>query len=204
MPAAGPADAAGARRLGPRRSDPDRAAVRRRRVPARRRAPSGSAPADPPAGPFLVERRLPQRSADGAPRHPGPLRLPAHRGLQQGFAQKLSPGEQLLHLTATALVALAVALVMTPAALHRQLEPEEVSAGFIVISSRLLLWSMAPLAIGIGTDLFLVARLVLGSLVPAASLAAAPFAIYLLLWFGLPRSDALRRLAGGASVRGGG
>jgi hypothetical protein len=37
-----------------------------------------------------------------------------------GFAQKFSLGEQRLHLLATALVALAIAAIMTPAAYHRQ------------------------------------------------------------------------------------
>jgi hypothetical protein len=105
----------------------------------------------------------------------------------QGFAQKLSPGEQHLHLAATTLVVVAVALVMTPAALHRQLEPRSVSNSLILISSRLLLWSMVPLALGIAIDLYLVARVVLGAPGPAAALAAVVLALYLLLWFGLPR-----------------
>jgi hypothetical protein len=112
----------------------------------------------------------------------------------QGFAQKLSPAEQLLHLAATTLVAGAVALVMTPAALHRQLEPDSVSEGFIRVSSRLLLASMLPLAVGISVDLFLVARLILGSAAPAAALATVLFVLYVGLWFVLPHSRALRRV----------
>jgi hypothetical protein len=112
-----------------------------------------------------------------------------------GFAQKLSPVEQQLHLAATTLVAVAVALVMTPAALHRQLEPRAVSEGFILLSSRLLLWSMFPLALGISTDLYLVARLILGAALPAAVIAAVLLLVYLALWFGLPRSRVQRHLA---------
>jgi hypothetical protein len=114
----------------------------------------------------------------------------------QGFAQKLSPAEQLLHLAATTLVAGAVALVMTPAALHRQLEPDAVSEGFIRVSSRLLLASMLPLAVGISVDLFLIARVILGRAGPATALAAVLFALYVSLWFVLPRSRALRRIMG--------
>jgi hypothetical protein len=106
----------------------------------------------------------------------------------QGFSQKLSPGEQYLHLAATTLVVVAVALVMTPAALHRQLEPRSVSRRFISLSSRLLLWSMVPLAIGISVDLYLVARIILGTTLPAAMLAALMLLVYLGLWFWLPRS----------------
>src|SRR4051794_7658519 len=38
----------------------------------------------------------------------------------QGFSQKLSAGEQRLHLLAMTLVAIAIALIMSPAAHHRQ------------------------------------------------------------------------------------
>jgi hypothetical protein len=80
-----------------------------------------------------------------------------------------------------------VALVMTPAALHRQLEPRAVSTRFILLSSRLLLWSMVPLAVGIDVDLYLVARVILGTPGPAAVLATLVLVVYLALWFGLPR-----------------
>jgi hypothetical protein len=102
------------------------------------------------------------------------------------FAQRLARGEQLLHLGAMTLVAVAVALVMTPAALHRQLEPRGVSEGFVLLSSRLLLWSMLPLAVGIATDLYLIARLILAATVPAMLLAMLLFAVYCTLWFLLP------------------
>jgi hypothetical protein len=111
----------------------------------------------------------------------------------QGFAGKLSSAEQGLHLAATVLVAIAVALVMTPAALHRQLEPRGVSDGFVELSSRLLLWSMVPLAVGISADLYLVARVILKATVPAAVIAVALLAVYLGLWFVLPRRGVLRR-----------
>jgi hypothetical protein len=112
----------------------------------------------------------------------------------QGFAQRLSPAEQALHLAATVLVAVAVALVMTPAALHRQLEPRGVSDLFVRVSSRLLLWSMAPLAVGVSADLYLVARIILGATLPAAVIAVGLLMVYVGLWFVLPRSRALRRM----------
>src|SRR3982751_1154601 len=114
----------------------------------------------------------------------------------QGFARDLSASEQILHLAATVLVAIAVALVMTPAALHRQLEPRGVSEGLVLISSRLLLWSMVPLALGISLDLYLVARVILGAAVPAAVIAVGLLALYLGLWFVLPRSRVARRMMG--------
>src|SRR6187200_137548 len=59
-----------------------------------------------------------------------------------GFAEKLSSSQQMLHLAAIVFVAIAVALVMTPAALHRQTQPEEVSERFVWVASKLLLASM--------------------------------------------------------------
>ena len=111
--------------------------------------------------------------------------------LSPGFSQKLSPGEQHLHLLAIVLVVLAIALVMTPAALHRQREPRSISLRFIVVSSHLLLWSMVPLGVGICLDVYLVARLILSSSAAAGVLAAGLLLIILGLWFGLPRKRRL-------------
>src|SRR5256885_462626 len=81
----------------------------------------------------------------------------------QGFDRQLSSIEKLVHLGAIMLVTIAIALVMAPAALHRQTEPRSVSKRFITISSRLLMASMAPLAVGICLDVYLVARVIAGS-----------------------------------------
>ncbi len=56
-----------------------------------------------------------------------------------GFAQKLTLAEQRLHLVAIALLAIAVALIMAPAAYHRQRGPQEVTSTFIHLATRLLL-----------------------------------------------------------------
>jgi hypothetical protein len=118
-----------------------------------------------------------------------------------GFSQKLSAGEQRLHLLAIVLVVIAIALVMAPAAIHRQAEPRWVSERFIDISSRLLLWSMLPLALGICLDVFLVGRLVLQSNLAAGGLAAGLLGLFLVLWFALPRSRCLQRLDGEGKYR---
>jgi len=101
------------------------------------------------------------------------------------FAHDLSAGEQRLHLLAIALVAIAIALIMTPAAYHRQAEPEHASERFIRVSTRLLLASMPPLAVAICLDFYLVARLVLKDAL-VAWLAAGLFAVFVALWFVLP------------------
>lgn len=116
-----------------------------------------------------------------------------------GFAQKLSGAEQSLHLLAISLVAIAVALVMTPAAYHRQAGPREVTEAFILVSTRLLLWSMLPLAVALCLDLYLIARMILDDI--AVLLTVALFLVFLILWFILPRVKAVQRLIGGRALR---
>jgi hypothetical protein len=87
--------------------------------------------------------------------------------------------------------------VMAPAALHRQTEPESVSRRFITISSRLLMASMVPLAAGICLDVYVVARVIVGTRGVAGVIAASLLGVFILFWFLLPR--AVRRMwIGGA------
>src|SRR5256885_7433924 len=71
-----------------------------------------------------------------------------------GFA-KLSVPDQRMHFAAIMLVVVAVAIIMTPAAFHRQHNPREVTSTFVGVSARVLLWSMLPLAFAIRTDFYL-------------------------------------------------
>jgi uncharacterized protein DUF6328 len=109
-----------------------------------------------------------------------------------GFTERLTSSEQRLHLLALALVAIAGALVMTPAAYHRQTRPREASARFLLLGSRLLLWAMVPLMIGIGLDFYLIARVILGARILSGVLAGVLVALFSVLWFGLPRFAAAR------------
>ena len=124
-----------------------------------------------------------------------------------GFDQKLGLAEQRLHLLALALVAVAVALVMTPAAYHRQTGGREITESFVAVSTRLLLYSMLPLvlysmlplAIGIAVDFALIVGMVFDRAV-AVILTSLLLAIFFGLWFRLPRSRALQA-AFGAEAR---
>ena len=107
------------------------------------------------------------------------------------FADDLTPAEQRLHLLAILLVVVAIALIMTPAAYHRQSDPTEVTATFLELSNRLLLWSMPPLAAAICFDFYLIARVILHSPL-VAILAAALAGVFLFLWFILPRATRRR------------
>ena len=103
-----------------------------------------------------------------------------------GFDEKLTGGERRLHLLAIGLVALAIGLVMTPAAYHRQTGTRRVTADFIQLSTRLLLWSLVALGLGLSVEFFLVAAIIAGRGVAAWSASALLLALGA-LWFGLPR-----------------
>jgi hypothetical protein len=102
------------------------------------------------------------------------------------FHQQLGRAEQGLHLLAIALIGVAIALIMTPAAAHRQSNPRQVSAAFIRLSTRLLLCSMAPLSVGVCIDFYLVARVITGTQA-AAWFTAALAAVFVTLWWVVPR-----------------
>ena len=104
------------------------------------------------------------------------------------FREQLSSGERILHLAAIVLLTIAIVLVMAPAALHRQTEPRAVSRRFITVSSRLLMASMAPLAVGICLDVYVVARVIVGSRGVAGLVAASLLGVFIVFWLLLPRA----------------
>ena len=106
----------------------------------------------------------------------------------QTFGEKLSNHEQILHLVALSMVVVAIALVMTPAAIHRRTGSKKVTNHFVESSTRLLLWSMFPLLLGICIDLYLIARIILKSTLIAAAVSFAACVVFLILWFLYPRS----------------
>ena len=103
-----------------------------------------------------------------------------------GFDEKLTPGDRELHLAATGLVVLAIGLIMTPAAYHRQRGAHRVSERFLRLSSQLLLGSLALLALGLCLEFFLIASVVAGR-GAALGLASALLLVVVALWFVLPR-----------------
>ena len=107
----------------------------------------------------------------------------------QGFGEKLSHAEQVLHLVAIVLTTLSMALVMTPAALHRQAEPTKVSERFLWMASNMVLAGMFPLALAVGLDAYIVASVVLKNDALAVVLAIALVAVFAFLWLVLPRRE---------------
>jgi len=107
----------------------------------------------------------------------------------QGFGEKLSHPEQLVHLVALVLTTLSMALVMTPAALHRMAEPKKVSERFLWLASNMILAGMFPLALAVGLDAYVVASVVLHNDVLAALIAAVLVLVFAALWLLLPRRE---------------
>jgi len=101
--------------------------------------------------------------------------------------------ERDLHLVAIALVTVAIALMMTPAAYHRQVDRRRASGDFLALASRLISGAMLPLAAGLALDIQIVARIVTGDLLLATALGVVVFAMFVLLWFVFPQWRAARR-----------
>jgi hypothetical protein len=107
----------------------------------------------------------------------------------EGFGEKLSKSEQMLHLVAIVLVTIAIALVMAPAAVHRQTSQREVSERFVWVSSWLVLAGMLPLVLGLCLELYLISLIIVETQWVACASAAALFAVFALLWIALPRRE---------------
>jgi hypothetical protein len=112
-----------------------------------------------------------------------------------GFEQRLSGFERELHLVAVVLVTIAIALLMTPAAYHRQVDRRRATAEFLAMASRLISGAMLPLAAGLALDIQIVARVITGDLRFATAIGIAVFAMFIVLWFVFPRWRAARRHA---------
>jgi hypothetical protein len=103
------------------------------------------------------------------------------------FRERLTSTEQVIHLVAIGLVAMSVALVMAPAAYHRQTNPEEATESFIELATYLLLGSMFPLMIGITLDFYLIAHLILENNILSLLLSLILLIWFVTFWFLLPR-----------------
>jgi uncharacterized protein involved in response to NO len=110
------------------------------------------------------------------------------------FSEKLSSSEQGLHLLAIGLIGVSIALILAPAAYHRQIEPLEITRRFIHVSTRLMLGSMAALALSICLDLYLVSRLILQDTLGSLLIALGLLVLFIFLWLVLPRSELLKRM----------
>jgi hypothetical protein len=101
--------------------------------------------------------------------------------------EKLSPVPRLLHGAAILCVALSVALLITPAAIHRIAWAGEDSETFLRIGGRITIAALAPLAIGMAADCYVVLSRMIGGSGLAEGIAAAIVLLSVLsLWFAWP------------------
>jgi hypothetical protein len=110
--------------------------------------------------------------------------------------EQLAGDKQLLHLAAFLLTALAMGLLMAPAAYHRIAERGCVSRRFVAMGSALLCASLVPLLIGVSFDAYIVAGMILPTTGYPLVVGLAVLLLLSVLWFGLPAMALLHRRAG--------
>jgi hypothetical protein len=109
---------------------------------------------------------------------------------------RLAGAEQALHYIALLLVALAIAIIMTPAAYHRLVERETVTHFFVRLASCMIAAAMVPPMLALALEVYLVGQIVLQDQATSAVIAAAVLLLFAGLWFGFPL--AMRnRMSGG-------
>jgi hypothetical protein len=108
--------------------------------------------------------------------------------------EKLPTYAQDCHAASLALVVIAIALVMLPAAYHRLAEPGLVSQHAISISSRAICYALAPLAGGLSLDIAVVLYMITESDLSSASAGVAAFLLLIGTWFAFPMNARRRRM----------
>jgi hypothetical protein len=101
--------------------------------------------------------------------------------------EQLSQGLQLTHLIAFALLALAMGLLMTPAAYHRTRQRTFVTRRFLVVASALLAGALFPLLLGLSLDAYVLAYIVTKDVYVSLGLSIGIFAVIGGLWYVFPR-----------------
>jgi Family of unknown function (DUF6328) len=101
--------------------------------------------------------------------------------------QDLSEGRQVLHLAAFLSLALAMTLIMAPAAYHRQAERGCVTRRFVDFASLLLTLSLVPLTVGVVIDTYLLVWLIVGRELPGIAVASATLVVLVVFWFVVPQ-----------------
>jgi hypothetical protein len=101
--------------------------------------------------------------------------------------QDLTEGRQVLHLAAFLSLALAMTLIMAPAAYHRQAERGCVTWRFVDFASLLLTLSLVPLTVGLVIDTYLLVWLVVRTEFPSLSIAGGVLVVLVAFWFVVPQ-----------------
>ena len=121
----------------------------------------------------------------------------------EAFFRKLDGAHRYVHLVSLCLIALAMGLVITPAAYHRQAEPGRLTRTLARRASRLLEAALGALMAGVVLDVYLIALVISESTVVSAAIGVGLFAALAALWFAFPRIAKARRSPGASSGRAG-
>ena len=100
--------------------------------------------------------------------------------------EDLSSDQQLVHYAAFLLTTLTMALMMAPAAYHRQVECDRVTRSFVDLTSRLLSVAMIPFTFGLCLDTYIIGRLITRDDTLGLLTAGVMFLVLSGLWFVLP------------------
>ena len=98
---------------------------------------------------------------------------------------KLPSGPKYVHLACIGLSALAIILLMTPAAYHRIVEQGQETEHFHRFASKMFIAALVPLALGLSGDVYVVVQKVTGSQLVSIVSALVILAVFWELWFGL-------------------
>ena len=100
--------------------------------------------------------------------------------------EALPESAKIVHLVALSAVALAVILLMTPAAVHRLAFQGEDDEGFFRIGSRLVISAAFPLAVGIAAEVYVVFFKITSAAASSAMAGAGAFSVMMAVWFAYP------------------
>jgi hypothetical protein len=120
--------------------------------------------------------------------------------LTRAFSE-LPTGAKYIHAGGLCAIALAVILLMTPAALHRIAYDGEDNETFFRVGSALVIAAAFPLAAGVSADIYVAFLKAAESGPVAVAASLASFAVLIVLWFAYPllwRYHRARQLANGA------
>jgi hypothetical protein len=98
----------------------------------------------------------------------------------------LPDAEQTLHYAALVLVAVSVAIIMTPAAYHRLAERGAMSEFFVWLASSLVAAAMLPLMIALCLEVYLLGHVILQQQWISLVVASALLIVFTTLWFAFP------------------
>jgi DMSO reductase anchor subunit len=98
---------------------------------------------------------------------------------------KLPPLSKYIHLASLGLNAVAIVLLITPAAYHRLVEEGEETEHFHRFASKILIAALVPLALALAGDVYVVVQKVSDSQLVSVVSALVVLAVFWELWFGL-------------------